>query len=419
MSHEATTWAIRQRGLPPAAKLVLWHLCDRYHPDHGCFPRQDTLAEDCEMSRSSINNHLNVLEERGLIRRIAERDARTKKQRVTRYRFAFEEGFAEVGDRENPCPDIGHGGGGPAASRVQNSGRAVSNCLDTTGEPLIEPVTTPQSPPAEIEPQGAGGIASVTTRSLGTGSTDREQGEASAGEPGDDGDGAREGERGSDAGTDRSAAARKAAETRTFDKLVREWPGGASESQKRIRVAWDALSAQEKRDAAERAETYRRDATKAGHKRPRLGAYLAERRFGHVRAPVRRTAAEDGGPPANRLKAEVVEAFLAHEAAREVLALAARDGLVSSLADDVAKWHRLTSVARYREKRGEWIATRERVQQPLDDDSQVNIALRTLARSFEQKAAKWQAFADGVLGWSARDGPGGERETGVAKRANG
>ena len=89
------------------------------------------------------------------------------------------------------------------------------------------------------------------------------------------------------------------------------------------------------------------------------------------------------------------------------------------MADDVAKWHRLTSVARYREKRGEWIATRERVQQPLDDDSQVNIALRTLARSFEQKAAKWQAFADGVLGWSARDGPGGERETGVAKRANG
>ncbi len=38
MSHRATNWAIQQRGLPPAAKLVLWHLCDRHNPDFGCFP---------------------------------------------------------------------------------------------------------------------------------------------------------------------------------------------------------------------------------------------------------------------------------------------------------------------------------------------------------------------------------------------
>jgi hypothetical protein len=38
MSHEATNWAIQQRGLKPTTTIVLWHLCDRHNPDFGCFP---------------------------------------------------------------------------------------------------------------------------------------------------------------------------------------------------------------------------------------------------------------------------------------------------------------------------------------------------------------------------------------------
>ena len=49
MSHAATNWAIQQRGLKPATKIVLWHLCDRHNPDFGCFPTQVRLAEDAEM----------------------------------------------------------------------------------------------------------------------------------------------------------------------------------------------------------------------------------------------------------------------------------------------------------------------------------------------------------------------------------
>ena len=33
MSHKATVWAIQQRGLKPATKIVLWFLCDRHNPD--------------------------------------------------------------------------------------------------------------------------------------------------------------------------------------------------------------------------------------------------------------------------------------------------------------------------------------------------------------------------------------------------
>ena len=66
MSHRATNWAILQRGLKPATKIVLWHLCDRHNPDFGCSPTQARLAADAEMSVSALNEHLAKLEGAGL-----------------------------------------------------------------------------------------------------------------------------------------------------------------------------------------------------------------------------------------------------------------------------------------------------------------------------------------------------------------
>lgn len=120
MSHRATNWAIQQRGLAPATKLVLWHLCDRHNPDYGCFPSQDQLAADAEISRASLNTHLDKLEQAGLIRRERRLDDDTKRQRTTRYFLGFEEEFAP-----KPCQDSGHGSTPEpcpdfAKSRVQN-----------------------------------------------------------------------------------------------------------------------------------------------------------------------------------------------------------------------------------------------------------------------------------------------------------
>lgn len=140
MSHKATNWAIQQRGIRPAAKLVLWHLCDRFHPDNGCFPSQETLAEDCELSRSSLNDQLDTLEKAGLIRREPQRDD-ANRQRSTRYRFAFEPDFKAVTEGE-PCPNSGHGAVSEnhpepcpknAESRVRNSD------TNLVREPVIEP----------------------------------------------------------------------------------------------------------------------------------------------------------------------------------------------------------------------------------------------------------------------------------------
>lgn len=149
MSHAATNWAITRRGLKPAARIVLWHLADCHNPKLGCFPSQEWLADACEMSRSTVNLHLEKLEEAGLIRRAAGRCAETGKQLPTHYVLGFE--IAESrGESTKPCPEIGHG------QEAENEPESVSengqNPCPKNGEtrvrnsdsnPVREPVKEP------------------------------------------------------------------------------------------------------------------------------------------------------------------------------------------------------------------------------------------------------------------------------------
>ena len=123
MSHKATNWAIQQRGLMPATKLVLWYLCDRHTPDFGCYPSQDQLADDAEISRASLNTHLRKLEEAGLIRRHRRADQNTHRRKSTRYMLGFEDDFPE-----KPSPDSGHGNGQkPCPNPRQNHAKPCPN----------------------------------------------------------------------------------------------------------------------------------------------------------------------------------------------------------------------------------------------------------------------------------------------------
>lgn len=138
MSHQATNWAIKQRGIRPAAKIVLWHLCDRFHPDHGCFPSQETLAYDCEMSRASINRCLSELEAANLIRRHQRVDPKTKKQTSTEYTFAFQFSMSQ-----NETRDTGAVSQNEAEPCLKMDESRVSKCdTNPVREPLIEPVKT-------------------------------------------------------------------------------------------------------------------------------------------------------------------------------------------------------------------------------------------------------------------------------------
>ncbi len=157
MSHAATNWAIQQRGLKPATKIVLWHLCDRHNPDFGCFPTQARLAEDAEMSVSALNDHLARLEALRLIHRVRTHDPRTHKRQATRYILGFEDGFPpestpESGDGSDgtedeqngePTPDFGDGAisGFPAKPSPDFAESHLRNPeTNLVREPLSKPV---------------------------------------------------------------------------------------------------------------------------------------------------------------------------------------------------------------------------------------------------------------------------------------
>ncbi|KGJ21497.1 helix-turn-helix domain-containing protein [Paracoccus sanguinis] len=157
MSHAATNWAIQQRGLKPATKIVLWHLCDRHNPDFGCFPTQARLAEDAEMSVSALNDHLARLEALRLIHRVRTHDPGTHKRQATRYILGFEDGFPpeptpEGGDGETgtedeqngePTPEFGHGAisGFPAKPSPDYAESHLRNSeTNLVREPLRKPV---------------------------------------------------------------------------------------------------------------------------------------------------------------------------------------------------------------------------------------------------------------------------------------
>lgn len=70
MSHYMTALAMKQQGLKPATKIVLYWLADCHNQETGkCFPSINHLASVCEMSRRSVEGHLIVLEQLGLIKR--------------------------------------------------------------------------------------------------------------------------------------------------------------------------------------------------------------------------------------------------------------------------------------------------------------------------------------------------------------
>ena len=71
MSHYMTALAMKQKGLKPATKIVLYWLADHHNGETGeCFPSINRLADVCEMSRRSVENHLETLETLGLIQRV-------------------------------------------------------------------------------------------------------------------------------------------------------------------------------------------------------------------------------------------------------------------------------------------------------------------------------------------------------------
>ncbi|WP_420337836.1 helix-turn-helix domain-containing protein [Roseibium sp.] len=249
MSHKATNWAILQRGLKPAAKIVLWHLCDRHNPDHGCFPKQETLARDCEMSRSTLNLHLKDLERRGLIRREQRRNPKTFQQEATRYKLGFEADFVALA-AERPCPDSGQGTktdpvSGSACSPRPDLGPSRVRVPDTN--PVREPVKNPLSDRARGDAgrSADGGVDGGTDEGV-----DAEPALGPDDVPGAEKTPDTAPDGGSDAADDPKQIERQ------FWKLVRDWPGLDGMPKQRALRAFQALSAADRAAALARRDAW-------------------------------------------------------------------------------------------------------------------------------------------------------------------
>ena len=95
MSHYMTALAMKQRGLKPAAKIVLYWLADHHNETTGaCFPSLKTLAQECEMDVASIKRHLANLEVLGLIQR-TQRQRENGSQTSTQYTLHLLEPLAQ------------------------------------------------------------------------------------------------------------------------------------------------------------------------------------------------------------------------------------------------------------------------------------------------------------------------------------
>lgn len=68
MSHHMTALAMKQVGLKPATKIVLYWLAEHYNGEtRECFPSHKRLALLCEMTERSIRTHIEFLEKAGLL----------------------------------------------------------------------------------------------------------------------------------------------------------------------------------------------------------------------------------------------------------------------------------------------------------------------------------------------------------------
>lgn len=91
MSSEALKWFGTITGLKPTQNVLLRCLCAFHTKRRGCFPSQLRLAKEAAVTPSTVNRHLNALEATGHIKRVRERDLKTRRQRPTYYVLGFEQ----------------------------------------------------------------------------------------------------------------------------------------------------------------------------------------------------------------------------------------------------------------------------------------------------------------------------------------
>ncbi|GLX91913.1 hypothetical protein Pfra02_44810 [Pseudomonas fragi] len=166
MSMGLMVAAMKLRVGNPLRKLVLIKLADNASDVGECWPSYQHIADQCEISKRSVMNHITALCEAGLLRKEI-RKGGPKGNSSNVYFLTLDGGGAPPAPggvqkihpgsaacsppSESPAP----GGSAAVAPRISNS-------LEPVMEPVIEPVAPPA--PAEVVPAQSRGLVLVVDR---------------------------------------------------------------------------------------------------------------------------------------------------------------------------------------------------------------------------------------------------------------
>ncbi|ROO33407.1 helix-turn-helix domain-containing protein [Pseudomonas sp. 7SR1] len=165
MSMGLMVAAMKIRVGNPLRKLVLIKLADNASDMGECWPSYQHIADQCEISKRSVMNHINALEQAGLLRKEIRKGG--PKGNSSNVYFLTLDGGAP------PAPGVaqkihqGSAAGSPPSESPAPGGSAAaaprtSHSSESVNEPVIEPVATPAH--AEVAPAQSRNLVLVVDR---------------------------------------------------------------------------------------------------------------------------------------------------------------------------------------------------------------------------------------------------------------
>ncbi|MCP9269697.1 helix-turn-helix domain-containing protein [Xenorhabdus sp. XENO-1] len=123
-----------------ARKMVLLKLADNANDKGECFPSYQHIADQCEMSRRSVINHIDVLCEQGLVRKVYRKSEKGNSSNIYILNL---DGARNSPPSENsaPCGEpVAPPSENIAPTPSENSAPRISHSFEPVNEPINDPI---------------------------------------------------------------------------------------------------------------------------------------------------------------------------------------------------------------------------------------------------------------------------------------
>jgi len=133
----------------PLRKLVLIKLADNANDKGECWPSYQHIADQCEIGRSTVKNHIRALEDMGILRREFRRNGEINQSNLFYLTLdnPVKNRIEDTGASDDPGQDVPEGVGqemtGGGAPDDRGGGAPDDPITSHSFEPVIEPKETP------------------------------------------------------------------------------------------------------------------------------------------------------------------------------------------------------------------------------------------------------------------------------------